>query len=217
MREALEALVPRFEQAHGRTVALGFFSGAVLPVKIREGMPADLVIATPETIATLVADGKLVAGSRVDLVRSRVGVAVRTGAPKPDIATPDAFKAALRAARSVGISRGPSGVYLMSLLERLGIADEIKAKAVTPEPDQRVGSVVASGAAEIGIQQVAELLPIPGIDYVGPLPDALQTEIVYAAARPVAVAQPDAAAALVAFLTSETVAPILRGLGLEPA
>ena len=217
MREALEALVPRFEQANGRTVALGFFSGAVLPVKIREGTPADLVIATPETIATLVADGRLVAGSRVDLVRSRVGVAVRAGAPKPDISTADAFKAALRAARSVGISRGPSGVYLMSLLERLGIADEIQAKAVTPEPGQRVGSVVASGAAEIGIQQVAELLPIPGIDYVGPLPDALQTEIVYAAARPATVAQPDAAAALVAFLTSETVVPILRGLGLEPA
>jgi molybdate transport system substrate-binding protein len=217
MREAMEAIVPRFEQASGQKVEISFLSGAVLPVKIREGLAADLVITTPETIAALVKDGKLVAGSRVDIVRSRVGVAVRAGAAKPDISTADAFKATLLAARSVGISKGPSGVYLMGVLERLGIADEIKAKTVTPELGQRVGTAVANGTAEIGIQQIAELLPIPGIDYVGPLPDALQTTIVYATARPAGAAQPDAAAALVAFLTSAPVIEILRGLGLEPA
>ncbi len=217
MREAMAAIVPRFEQASGHTVAISFLSGAVLPVTVREGATADLVVTTPDTIAALVRDGKLVAGSRVDVVHSQVGVAVRAGAPKPDIATPEAFKAALLTARSVGISKGPSGVYLMSVLARLGIADQVKAKAVTPELGQRVGTLVATGDAEIGVQQVTELLPIPGIDYVGPLPAALQTTIVYATARPTTAVHHDAADALVEFLRSETVVPLLRAMGLEPA
>ncbi len=217
MREAMVAIVPRFEQASGHKVAISFLSGAVLPVKLREGAQADLVVTTPDTIAALVADGKLVAGSRVDVVHSQVGVAVRAGAPKPDIATPDAFKAALLEARAVGISKGPSGVYLLSVLERLGIAEAVKAKAVTPELGQRVGTLVANGDAEIGIQQVTELLPIPGIDYVGPLPASLQTTIVYATARPTSAKEHAAADALVKFLRSETIVPILRGMGLEPA
>lgn len=216
MTEVMQALLPMFERASGHRVAVSFLSGAVLPVKIRDGAPADLVVTTPDTIDGLVKDGKLVAGSRVDFVRSGVGVAVRAGAAKPDIATPEAFKAALLAARSVGISKGPSGVYLTGVLARLGIADAIKAKAVVPELGQRVGTLVARGDAEIGIQQITELLPIPGIDFVGPLPQELQTVIVYATARPINAREREAADALVTFLSSDSVAPAIRKMGLEP-
>jgi molybdate transport system substrate-binding protein len=216
MTEVLQALVPMFERASGHKVIVSFQSGAVLPGKVRDGAPADLVVTTPDTIDALTKDGKLVAGSRVDFVRSGVGVAVRAGAPKPDIATPQAFKAALLAAKSVGISKGPSGVYLMNVLARLGIAEEIKAKAVVPELGQRVGALVAKGDAEIGIQQVTELLQIPGIDFVGPLPQELQTIIVYATARPTNAREREAADALVKFLSSEAAAPVIRKMGLEP-
>jgi molybdate transport system substrate-binding protein len=114
------------------------------------------------------------------------------------------------------MSKGPSGVYLTSVLARLRIADAIKAKAVVPELGQRVGTLVASGAAEIGIQQITELLPIPGIDFVGPLPQELQTIIMYATARPINAKEREAADALVKFLTSESVAPVIRRMGLEP-
>jgi molybdate transport system substrate-binding protein len=216
MREALEALVPMFERASGHKVTVSFYSGAQLTAKVKEGAPADLVVTTPDSIDELVKAGKVVADSRVDFVRSGVGVAVRAGAARPDIGTAAAFRRALLAAKSVGISKGPSGVYLMGMLARLGIADEIKAKAMVPELGERLGTLVAKGEAEIGIQQVTELLPIPGIDFVGPLPAELQTIIVYATARCTGAKEPAAADALVKFLSSETFMPVIRKMGLEP-
>jgi molybdate transport system substrate-binding protein len=217
MTEVLQALLPIFEHDSGHTVKVMFLSSADLPRKIKEGVPVDLVVTSPDTIDDLVKAGKVVAGSRVDLFRSGVGVAVRAGAPKPDVSTVEGFKHALVAAKSVGISKGPSGVYMMGLLERLGIADAIKAKAVFTEPGQRVGLVVANGRAEIGIQQITELLAIPGIDFVGPLPPSLQTTILYAMARPTTAKQPAAAKELVKFLSSKSVAPIAKKMGLDPA
>ncbi len=216
MREALEATVPLFERTSGATVALRFESGSVLPGAVKDGAPCDLVMTTPATIEELTKAGRLVPNSRVDFVRSGVGVAVRAGAPKPDIATEPAFKAALLKATSVGISQGPSGVYTMQMLDKLGIAAQIAPKAVRPDLGVRVGTLVADGKAEIGLQQITELLPIPGIAYVGPLPASLQTVIVYGSARSTAAKNPDGAAALVAFLSSEAVAPILTRMGLEP-
>jgi molybdate transport system substrate-binding protein len=142
---------------------------------------------------------------------------VRAGAPKPDISTPDAFRAALLAAKSVGYSQGPSGVHFLSVLARLGIADQIKAKGVVPPLGQRVGTLVAKGEAEIGIQQITELLQIPGIDFVGPLPNELQANIVYSTATPANAKERGAAAALVKFLSSAPALPIIRKVGLEPA
>jgi molybdate transport system substrate-binding protein len=217
MREALDELIPLFERGSGHKVVAHFHPAATLVVKIREGLRADLVMTTPNNIEALMKDGKLVAGSRVDFAHSRVGVAVRAGAPKPDISTADGFKAALLAAKSVGISKGPSGIYLMSVLARLGIADEIKAKIVQPELAVRVGTLVARGEAEIGIQQIGELLPIAGIDYIGPLPNELQTVIVYALARHVNATQWPAAEALVKFLTAPERAQLLKKIGLDPA
>jgi molybdate transport system substrate-binding protein len=217
MREVLEELVPMFERASGHKVAVSFQSGAVLPVKIKEGAQADLVVTTPETIDDLVKAGKVVADTRADFVRSGAGVAVRSGAPKPDISTPEALKAALLAAKSVGYSQGPSGVHFMATMARLGIADQIKAKGVVPPLGQRVGALIAKGDAEIGVQQVTELLLIPGIDFVGPLPKELQANIIYATATPSTAKEKEAAAALVKFISSEPALPVIRKLGLEPA
>ena len=216
MTEFLEAVIPIFEHDSGHKVKASFLSGSVLPVRVKEGAAADLIVTTPESIDDLVKAGKVMAGSRVDFVRSAAGVAVRAGAPKPDISTPDAFKNALLAAKSVGISKGPSGVYMLSLLERLGISDAVKAKAVFTEPGQRVGLVIASGEADIGVQQITELKAMPGIDYVGPLPPALQTTIIYATARSTNARETAAANELVKFLSSAAVVPTARKMGLDP-
>jgi molybdate transport system substrate-binding protein len=216
MREVVEELAAMFERASGHKVTMTFQSGVETSAKIEAGAVADLVVTTPEAIDELVKDGKVVAGSRVNFVQSGVGVAVRAGAPKPDISTSAAFKKAMLAAKTVGISKGPSGVYLMSIMQRLGIADQVKAKSVTPELGQRVGNLVARGEAEIGVQQITELLPIAGIDFLGPLPNDLQTKIGYATARPLTAKQPEAATALVKFLSSESALPVMNKMGLEP-
>jgi molybdate transport system substrate-binding protein len=205
-----------FERASGHKVAVSFLSGAVLPVKVKEGAQADLLVTTPETIDDLVKAGKVVAGTRVDFVRSGAGVAVRAGAARPDIGTAGAFKAALMAAKTVGYSQGPSGVHFMTVLARLGITDQVKAKGVVPPLGQRVGTLIAEGKAEIGVQQITELLQIPGIDFVGPLPKELQANIVYATATPTSAKQSAAAAALVTFLSSEPALPVIKKVGLEP-
>jgi molybdate transport system substrate-binding protein len=217
MQEAVEELAVMFERASGNKVTMTFQSGVETSAKIAAGAMADLVVTTPEAIDELTRDGKLVAGTRVNFVQSGVGVAVRAGAPHPDISTPAAFKQAMLAAKSVGISKGPSGFYMLSLLERLGIADAVKAKAVFTEPGQRVGLVIASGQAEIGVQQITELLAMPGIDYVGPLPPALQTTIIYATARASNAKETAAADAFVKFLSSPAVVPTARKMGLDPA
>jgi molybdate transport system substrate-binding protein len=216
MREVLEALVPQFERASGHKVSVSFLSGALLPVKIKEGAQADLVVTTPETINDLIKVGKVVGGTRVDFVLSSAGVAVRAGAAKPDISTPASFKAALLAAKTVGYSQGPSGVHFMTVLAKLGITDEVKAKGVVPPLGQRVGVLIAEGKAEIGVQQITELLQIPGIDFVGPLPPDLQACIIYATATPATAKERDAAASLVKYISSEPALPVIRKLGLEP-
>ena len=238
MREVLEELVPMFERASGNKVAVSFLSGAVLPVKMKEDAQADVVVTTPATIDDLVAAGKVVANTRVDFVRSGAGVAVRSqvgfsrlghsdvpisgkpeigGAPKPDVSTPDAFKNALLAAKTVGYSQGPSGVHFMSVLTKLGIADQVKAKGVVPPLGSRVGTLIAEGKAEIGVQQVTELLQIPGIDFVGPLPKELQANIVYATATPTSAKEKAGAAAFANFLSSEPALPVIKKVGLDPA
>src|SRR5215471_1933713 len=217
MREVMDELVPMFERASGNKIAISFLSGSLLPVKVKEGAQADVVVTTPATIDDLVAAGKVGANTRVDFVRSGAGVAVRAGAPKPNVATPDAFKAALLAAKTVGYSQGPSGVHFMTVLERLGITAEVKAKGVVPPLGTRVGTLIAEGKAEIGVQQITELLQIPGIDFVGPLPKELQANIVYATATPTAAKERDAAAAFIKFLSSEPALPVIKKVGLEPA
>jgi molybdate transport system substrate-binding protein len=217
MREVLEELGPMFERASGNKVTVTFLSGAVLPVKLKEGAQADLVVTTPETVDDLVKAGKVVAGTGLNFVRSSAGVAVRAGAKKPDVSTPEALKAALLAAKTVGYSQGPSGVHFNTVIAHLGIADQVKAKGVVPPLGSRVGTLIAEGKAEIGVQQITELLLIPGIDFIGPLPKELQANIVYATATPTTAKEQTGAAALVKFLKSEVAVPAIKKLGLDPA
>src|SRR5688572_15503130 len=179
-------VAPQFEQAAHTKVATAFgasMGGAPdsIPSRLDRGEPADVVILAREALDDLVKRGKVVAGSQVDLVRSSIGMAVRAGAPKPDISSVEALTRALLNAKSIAYSASASGVYLSTeLFPKLGIADAIRSKSRRIE-SERVGTVVARGDAEIGFQQVSELLPIAGIDYVGPLPDAVQRVTVFSA------------------------------------
>ena len=210
-------LVPAFERSSGTKLAISWGSAAGLVKELETGAGGDLAILTAETIDDLVKRGKVVAGSRVDLARSGIGVAVRKGANKPDIGTPESLKKALLAAKSVAHSKtGMSGIYFPTVLARLRIAEEMKSKIVMPDPGTPVGEVVAKGAAEIGIQQISELLPVAGIEIVGPLPAALQKITTFSAGLLTTAKEPDAAEALVKFVMAE--APrLLKEKGLEPA
>ena len=175
--------------------------------------------STAEAIDGLMQQGKVTAASRVDLARSGIGVAVRKGAPKPDISTPEAFKRALLAANKVCYSKvGASGIYSANvLIPRLGIAEEMKSRTIIPEPGTPVGVLVASGAADIGLQQISELMPVPGIEIVGPLPGDLQKLTVFSAGLCTGAKSPEAAKALAAFLAAPAARPVMEKHGLEPA
>jgi molybdate transport system substrate-binding protein len=217
MKSVLLELVPEFERTTGSKVVVTWGSANGLLKELETGTGGDLAILTAEAIDGLIVRGKVIAGSRIDLARSGIGIAVRKGASKPDIASPEALKRALLAAKSVAHSKtGMSGIYFPTVLERLGIADEMKGKIVMPEPGTPVGEVVANGEAEIGVQQISELLPIAGIDVVGPLPPTLQKITTFSAGLLAAAKEQEIAAALVKFLATRA-PPLLAGKGLEPA
>ena len=210
-------LAPAFERTSGTKVLITWGATNGLVKELDGGAAADLVILTAETIDELIARGKVVAGSRLDLARSGIGIAVRKGAAKPDIGSPDALKRTLLAARSVAHSKaGMSGIYFPTVLARLGIADAMKGRIVIPEPGTPVGEVVAKGEAELGVQQISELLPVAGIEIVGPLPGDLQKITTFSAGLPTAAKELDTARALAKFVAAQT-PPLLKAKGLEPA
>jgi|SRR5262245_512185 len=214
LKTVMDELVPGFERSTGTKVSITWGPAAGLLKELDGGASADLAILTAEAINGLIKQGK-VAGSRVDIASSGIGLAVRKGASKPDIGSPDALKRALLAAKSVAHSRmGGSGIYFPTVLARLGITDEMKGKIVLPEPGTPVGEVVAKGEAEIGVQQISELLPVAGIELIGPLPPSLQKLTTFSAGVLVAAKEPDAAKALVKFLAAEA-PPLLAARGLE--
>ena len=217
VKSVMLELLPEFERARGAKIAVTWGSTNALLKDIKAGLGGDVAVLTAEAIDELIDQGKAVAGSRVDLARSRIGVAVRKGAKQPDIASPEALKRALIAASSVAHSQtGLSGLYFPTVLARLGIADVMKAKIVIPDPGTPIGEVVAKGDAEIGIQQISELLPVAGIEIVGPLPAALQKITTFSAGVLTAAKAPDVAAALVKFVAAES-PRLLKQKGLEPA
>ena len=217
MREALLELIPLFERASGHKVAITFVGGVDVMKRVAAGETCDLVIMARAPIDQLIEQGKLVAGGRVDLVRSETGVAVRAGAPRPDISSAEAIKRTLLAAKSVACSSGPSGAYLARRFERMGIADALKGKIVSAPPGVPVGALIVRGDAEIGFQQISELMPVAGIDLLGPLPPDIQEITIFSGGIHAAAKQPAAAAALVEFITSPGAAPIIRKKGLQPA
>jgi molybdate transport system substrate-binding protein len=214
-------VIPAFEQATQKKVETAFGASMgnapdSIPTRLERGEPVDVVILAAAALEELIAKGKVVSGSRVDLVRSAIGMAVRAGAPKPDISTVDALKRVLLDAKSVAYSASASGVYLSTeLFPRLGIAEQMKAKSKRIE-SERVGTVVARGDAEIGFQQISELLPIEGIEYVGPLPAGAQRVTVFSAGVAVGAKNPAGAKALIEFLASPAVEAAVRKSGLEP-
>jgi molybdate transport system substrate-binding protein len=217
LKTVMLELVPKFERTSGTKLTITWGSAAGLVKELESGAAADLAILTAEAIDDLIKRGKVVAGSRVDLARSGIGIAVRKGASKPDIGSPDALKQALLAAKSVAHSKtGMSGIYFPTVLARLSITEAMKSKIVMPEPGTPVGEVVAKGAAELGVQQISELLPVAGIDVVGPLPATLQKITIFSAGILAAAKEPDAAKALVTFVAAEG-RPLLGPKGLEPA
>jgi len=213
--EVLGHLAPMFEKASGHKVKLTFKAVPAIVNDVKQGAGVDLMFADPAVIDGLIKDGAIAAGGDTRIMLSRVGVAVRKGAPKPNIATADSFKAALVAAKTVGYSQGTSGQHFLTVIERLGLTDAVKAKAVVVQ-GRPVGAAVASGEAEIGVQQVAELLPVAGIDLLGPLPGDLQKIIVYAAGVPTKAKEAETARAFVRFLASEAAVSKLKEMGMNP-
>jgi molybdate transport system substrate-binding protein len=214
-------LVPEYERTTHNKLATEFGPSMgtthnAIPIRLDRGEAIDVVIMAAPALANLIKQGKVRADSRVDLVQSKIGMAVRAGAPKPDISTVEALKHTLLAAKSIAYSDSASGVYLSTeLFPKLGIADEIKGKTRKIEADP-VGGVVATGEVEIGFQQISELRPVKGIDIVGELPPGAQRMTVFAAGIPVTSKHPEAAKALIQWLASPVVYPAIRRSGLEP-
>src|SRR6266481_764091 len=214
--EAYRELVPQFEQASGHKVTTIFTGTLDADKRLAAGEAYDLLIMSGPSIDEHLKDGKLAAGSRVDLAKSGVAVGVKAGAPKPDISTTEALKKTVLAAKSIGYSTGPSGIYVIGLFQRMGIADEIKGKLKQTPTGVFVGSIIASGEAEIGFQQVSELSHFAGVDYVGPLPAEVQQFTIFSSGIIAGAKEADAAKALVNFITAPAAAAVFKRIGMEP-
>jgi molybdate transport system substrate-binding protein len=215
VQRALPELMARYTAATAVTLAADYAPTVAALERLRGGVAADIAILTEKGIDELMAEAIMRPGSRVDIAVSFVGVAVRAGAPHPDIATPAAFRHALLAARSVAYSRiGASGLFFAGLIERMGIAAEVNAKALITTGF--TAAFLPTGEAELAIQQVSELMMVPGIEVVGRLPADIQTPATFSAGVLAASTDPAAAADFLRFLTSADAAPALREAGLEP-
>lgn len=216
-REILTELIAQYQATTSQTVVAEAAGGVDVAKRVQAGEAVDVVVLAANAIDQLIADGKLLAGSRVDLVKSGVAVAVPAGARRPDISTEDAVKQAVLAAKTLSYSTGPSGVYLLKLFERWGILETIKPRIVQAPPGVPVGSLVAKGEVELGFQQLSELINIKGITVLGPLPPAIQTITTFSAGVSAASENVDAARGLLAFMAAPAAAATKRKQGMEPA
>jgi molybdate transport system substrate-binding protein len=214
--EAYRELVPQFEKATGHKVTTVFTGTLGAQKRLADGENYDMIIMSAPSIDAQIKAGKVVAGSRVDIAKSGVGVGVPKGASKPDISTTEALKKSLLAAKSIGYSTGPSGVYMISLFEKLGLADQVKDRLKQTPTGVFVGTIIASREVEIGFQQVSELSNFPGVDYVGPLPADVQNTTVFSSGMIVDAKEVEAAKALVKFLTSPDAGSAFKKRGMEP-
>jgi len=215
IKEAYLELQPQFEKKAGLKVQTEWLGMVDIVKRVKAGEVADLLIASQKVMGEMKSLGKV--SEVVDLAKSGVAVAVKKGAKRPDIGSAEAVKRALRAAKSIGYSSGPSGVYLVELFQKWGIADELKPKSTQTPPGTAVGPLVASGQVEIGFQQMSELLPTAGIDILGPLPAEIQTITTFSGGGHAAAREADAARAWLAFLTAPQSAAVLRKHGMDPA
>ena len=214
MKSLMVEAVPLFERQSGIKVETKFALTSVLQKEIEAGAAFDIALLPRPELDALAKIGKIAGGSQTDITSSAVGFAVRAGAPKPDIGTVEALKRALLQARTIGYSDGPSGAYIAALLQRLGIAEAVKAKTrLTSRP---VAEIVAEGEAEVGMQQIVAILPVNGADLVGPLPSELQNIIVYAAGLAAGSQNAAAAHAFIGFMGKPEVVDLIRAKGMEP-
>ncbi len=216
-RQLLADLVTAFEQRSGGVVTIESVGGVDAAERVRSGESFDVVVLASDAIDRLITAGRIVAGSKVDLVRSGVAIAVRSGAPRPEIGSEEAVRHAVQCARSISFSTGPSGVHLARLFERWGMTAEIKDRIVQAPPGVPVGTLVARGEAELGFQQLSELMHLPGIDVVGPLPPAIQIITTFSAGLCAGSAQAEAVRRMLDFMTSPLSAAAVRRNGMEPA
>jgi molybdate transport system substrate-binding protein len=209
-------MVPEFERATGHKISIDYNTANQIVGRVKGGESADLIIVTRPTADGLLKEGKIVKGTDKILGSSGVGVAIRAGLPKPDISTPEALKRALLDAKSITFTKtGGSGIHFMKVAERLGIADQVNAKAKVPEGGA-VGPLVARGEAEMAVQQIPELMAVKEIQYVGPLPKEFQIATVFTTGVMTGARQAEAAKALVDFLTTPAAVSLFKSKGLEP-
>jgi molybdate transport system substrate-binding protein len=211
--DVLGTLMPMFESATGNKVKIEFKGGPAITGDIKQGA-ADLVISGTEQVDDLAKSGDVASDSKTLLMISKVGIAVKAGAVKPDVSTPEKLKAALLAAKTVGYSQGASGQHFLTVLQKLGITDPVKSKAVVVQ-GRPVGAAIASGEAEIGVQQVAELRPVPGVDQFAEMPTELQKQIPYSAGIAAKAKDQATARALVSFLRSAPAQDVLKRKGMD--
>ena len=216
-REAFDELIPAFESATGHKVVVTWSGTKNIKKQIAAGEVYDIVVVAKPELDEMVKEGRIVPTSVTDVVKSRVGAAVRAGHPKPDIGSADALKKTLLSVGSIGYSSGPSGDHMAELFKRMGIADQIKGKLKQTPPGVRVATVIVSGEVELGFQQVSELTHEPGIDYIGPLPDEAQKITVFSGGIHTKASDPQAASAFLKHVTSPAAVPVIRKHGLDPA
>jgi molybdate transport system substrate-binding protein len=225
MREVMLDLGPRFEHATGHTLAMTFDASGVIVRRIESGETVDVIMILGSSLERLRQAGKISPGSVTDLASSIAAVAVRRGAPKPDISSPEAFKRMLLEARSIArpnpADGGASGVHIEHVLQRLGVLGEVTAKTIAfgrpGDPEAMPGYKVAVGRADIGLHQLQELLAVPGIDIVGPFPKDLQGTFMFAAGVETGAKQVEAANALIKFLCTPDAIAVIKAKGMEPA
>jgi molybdate transport system substrate-binding protein len=217
LKPVIDELGPQFERATGHKLAIQYGLPAALKRQIEAGETFDLAVLGTPAIDDLIKQGKIVAGARADIARDGMGVAVRAGAPKPDISSVEAFKRALLNAKSISyVKEGATGVHLANLLERFGIAEEMKGKTKLHDSPARAIQAVADGEAELGFVLITLILPVRGAEVAGPFPPELQSYVVFAAGVGTGAQQAEAAKALVNLLTSESAAPVIKAKSMEP-
>jgi molybdate transport system substrate-binding protein len=217
VKGSVQDVTTRFEKSSGHKVIATWGGTEAITKRISSGEVFDVVIIAAPNIDKLMREGKIVRGSRTDFAKSGIGVAIRTGLTRPDISTAGSVKQAVLKANSVAYSSGPSGFYLTDLFKRLGIADQIKDKIRQPASGVQVADLLARGEADLGFQQISELVHAKGIDYLGPLPNEIQKITVWSAGLHSATSTPDAAKAFMKLLSAPESAPIIKKSGMDPA
>jgi molybdate transport system substrate-binding protein len=216
-RELLNELAAEYERSTGQAVIAEAAGGVDVAKRVRAGESVDVVVLSSTAIDSLIAAGSLLPDSRVDLVKSGVAIAVRAGAPQPDVGSEDAVKRAVSDAKTLSYSTGPSGVYLEKLFERWGILEDIRSRIVVPPPGVPVGSLVAKGTVELGFQQLSELMTLPGIKVIGPLPPQIQTITVFSGAVSPGCDRAEVARSLLSYMAAPAVTAVKERFGMEAA